>query len=675
MAGWQLLHAVPALPPSLAIGVGCHLRCASISTPAATPARAAHDRVRRRRVRRISSAALALRFDAARPTRIPHDRHVRFVGRRTMACSARRCAGLTGLRRDAGQSRAQGAGRRCSGRPAIAPVVEQSLDRTFRPLATGRCCSRMRTLSRSASAPRTATPGSIRRAADARSGLGYVGGPAGGVAFGIRNFWQSHPAQLDIRGAQERRREVTMWLWAPDAPPMDLRFYHDGLGQDTYEKQLEGARHHLRGLRARLRHAARRRAHQRTHAVDAAVDAERARSARTRADALRRTGSHGRRRPQTLHRSPASSAGTFSLPLATTPNTRRSRSSSTACSTSISDQQDQRRWYGFWNYGDVMHTYDSDRHVWRYDVGGFAWDNSELSTDLWLWHVLPAHRPRRHLPLRRGHDAPHRRSRRPPPRPLRPLGTRHDVHALGRQRQAAAHQHRAEPPLLLLPHRATNASATSCASRSRRRARCARSCPDRKLPGARDRVRDSPQRRLRAPGLRHRLGLARRRMVHRVGAHARPEMRDQARSRACGPSRAQPRGFFTGGARLNLSTRCFRHDAKDRQVSVSHLCVRRSACPSLRRADPVARRARVRAGLAAVLQLYNASAEEQRRRSEKVCGNVESSAGPLGLTAYAAHAKRDATIAGRAWEEFTRAAPASGRISSSNRSESPATMC
>jgi hypothetical protein len=33
-----------------------------------------------------------------------------------------------------------------------------------------------------------------------------------------------------------------------------------------------------------------------------------------------------------------------------------------------------------------MHTYDPHRHVWRYDVGGFAWDNSELSPDLWLWY-------------------------------------------------------------------------------------------------------------------------------------------------------------------------------------------------------------------------------------------------------------------------------------------------
>ena len=49
------------------------------------------------------------------------------------------------------------------------------------------------------------------------------------------------------------------------------------------------------------------------------------------------------------------------------------------------DQVEQNRWYGFWDYGDVQHTYDPYRHEWRYDVGGYAWDNSELATDLWLW--------------------------------------------------------------------------------------------------------------------------------------------------------------------------------------------------------------------------------------------------------------------------------------------------
>ncbi len=51
------------------------------------------------------------------------------------------------------------------------------------------------------------------------------------------------------------------------------------------------------------------------------------------------------------------------------------------------DQVEQRRWYGFWDYGDIMHTYDAARHTWRYDIGGYAWDNSELSPDLWLWYA------------------------------------------------------------------------------------------------------------------------------------------------------------------------------------------------------------------------------------------------------------------------------------------------
>ena len=45
----------------------------------------------------------------------------------------------------------------------------------------------------------------------------------------------------------------------------------------------------------------------------------------------------------------------------------------------------QRNWYGMFNYGDVMHTYDKDRHQWRYDMGGYAWDNTELVPTLWLW--------------------------------------------------------------------------------------------------------------------------------------------------------------------------------------------------------------------------------------------------------------------------------------------------
>ena len=33
-----------------------------------------------------------------------------------------------------------------------------------------------------------------------------------------------------------------------------------------------------------------------------------------------------------------------------------------------------------------MHTYDSVRHTRRYDVGGYAWDNTELASNMWLWY-------------------------------------------------------------------------------------------------------------------------------------------------------------------------------------------------------------------------------------------------------------------------------------------------
>jgi hypothetical protein len=33
-----------------------------------------------------------------------------------------------------------------------------------------------------------------------------------------------------------------------------------------------------------------------------------------------------------------------------------------------------------------MHAYNPERHTWRYDVGGYAWDNTELATPMWLWY-------------------------------------------------------------------------------------------------------------------------------------------------------------------------------------------------------------------------------------------------------------------------------------------------
>jgi hypothetical protein len=169
---------------------------------------------------------------------------------------------------------------------------------------------------------------------------------------------------------------------------MDLRPYHDGLGQKTYDDQLDALKITYEDWEEGLGSP---------YGI--------ARTNEIFVFGLSRTPSPTEmsqladyiRTPPVLVAAPeyiyeTAALGQYWAPLRRrTPSARKSDSSSV-----IQDrleflfqfyrkQIDQRRWYGFWDHGDVMHTYDADRHTWRYDVGGYAWDNSELSPDLWLW--------------------------------------------------------------------------------------------------------------------------------------------------------------------------------------------------------------------------------------------------------------------------------------------------
>ena len=220
--------------------------------------------------------------------------------------------------------------------------------------------------------------GGGRRAA----GFGYVGGVSGGLSFGLRDFWQKHPAQLNIRGAAGDEAEVTLWLWSPEAQPMDLRFYHDGMGQDTYPEQLEGLNityeDHEPGFGTPYGIARTSELMFWANAATPTADTLVAQSAAVRTppqlaaspEALSRAGVFG---------------GLFAPVDRSTPAKAEIEDHLDFLFTYYKDQVEQRRWYGFWDYGDIMHSYDGDRHQWRYDVGGYAWDNSELSPDLWLW--------------------------------------------------------------------------------------------------------------------------------------------------------------------------------------------------------------------------------------------------------------------------------------------------
>ncbi|HSV26966.1 MAG TPA: hypothetical protein VLH60_03650, partial [Sedimentisphaerales bacterium] len=146
-----------------------------------------------------------------------HDRHIRFTGQDN-GLWAEAVRGLTGLRRDPGQTtrEAQVAGMPAPSVEEMDPRVANRLklipawgDFTLSQLSADGFQIRKRT-----------KPGHGWIAAGAgkrASGAGYVGGVSGGMAFGIRHFWQKHPSQLDIRGAASDKAEVTMWLWSPDA--------------------------------------------------------------------------------------------------------------------------------------------------------------------------------------------------------------------------------------------------------------------------------------------------------------------------------------------------------------------------------------------------------------------------------------------------------------------------
>jgi hypothetical protein len=358
----------------------------------------------------------------------PHDRHVRFVSD-AGGVFAESVRSITGLRRDPGEAiaAAQVAGRPL---PPLADWPKNVRDGLPYVPAFGDYRLLQSNADGFTIVKRTASGhGWIPSNAGTRAGgTGYVGGSTGGVAFGVRHFWQSHPGQLDITGAAGDAGSVTLWLWAPSAPAMDLRFYHDGTGQDTFEKQ-----------RAALDIT------YEDYQPDYGTPYGVGRTSELALQLLPATPTPadlvaiGRRieQPPRLLASPARmhAAGVFSDYWAPAgqggAHAPRLEQRLAELFDYYRDQVEQRRWYGFWDYGDVMHTYDPRRHQWRYDVGGFAWDNSELSTDIWLWHYVlhsgraDAFRLAEAMTRHTGEVDVHHIG------PFSPLGTRHGVQHWG----------------------------------------------------------------------------------------------------------------------------------------------------------------------------------------------------------------------------------------------------
>lgn len=204
-------------------------------------------------------------------------------------------------------------------------------------------------------------------------GYAFVGDVSGGLSVGVQDFWQSYPASLQVDSAATQTALMTVYLWSPDAPAMDLRHY-DNVAHDliaSYEDVQPGMSTPYGIARTSTLYLWPQTAYPGREAITAQA------ASLTTDNPLLPT-------PEYLHQKQA--FGIWSLPDYSTDQRAAVEEQLEQYLTYYIKQQQQHHWYGYWNYGDFMHQYDPARHEWKYDVGGFAWDNTELGTPSWLWY-------------------------------------------------------------------------------------------------------------------------------------------------------------------------------------------------------------------------------------------------------------------------------------------------
>jgi hypothetical protein len=205
-------------------------------------------------------------------------------------------------------------------------------------------------------------------------GLVYAGGVNGGIGVGLKNFWQKHPSTLEVSGLNQSLSTVKVWFWSPDSEAMDLRHYDD----ETHVVSAYEGFDELRATPYGISNTS-------EVFLECYPEIPSHEELIEKADVWQS--------PILLVCEPAyyyetKALGIWSLPDTEHPLKARIEEQLDKAIHFYKEEIDQRRWYGFWNYGDWMHTYDSIRHQWRYDVGGFAWQNTELVPNIWLWYAF-----------------------------------------------------------------------------------------------------------------------------------------------------------------------------------------------------------------------------------------------------------------------------------------------
>lgn len=187
------------------------------------------------------------------------------------------------------------------------------------------------------------------------------------TTFQLDDFWESHPSTLQVDRARTDTAIVTLSLYSPEAEPYSFAHY------DTVAHTLEAAYEDVQpGLSTAWGIA-------RTSTIHISQQ-----PLRTATEAGPSYGASLLPTPEYLHRKRA--FGIWSLPTIEDERDADIEQTLSSVMEFYQTEIEKRCWYGFFNYGDVMHAYDTARDEWRYDVGGFAWDNTELGTPAMLWY-------------------------------------------------------------------------------------------------------------------------------------------------------------------------------------------------------------------------------------------------------------------------------------------------
>jgi hypothetical protein len=206
-------------------------------------------------------------------------------------------------------------------------------------------------------------------------GLAFVGDVTGGLGICVKNFWQSFPSELEIQNVKTDTVQFKAWLWSPEAEAMDMRSYDTLAWGHTLAASYEDSQPGFS-----ISTGVGRTSEILLYAFSQVPSYETLNKISEIGNNLPLLSAS----PEYIHNIPV--FGVWSLPDTSTNGKRWIEDQLDKAFEYYQLEVEQRHWYGFWNYGDIMHGYDIERHTWKYDMGGFAWDNTELMPNMWLWY-------------------------------------------------------------------------------------------------------------------------------------------------------------------------------------------------------------------------------------------------------------------------------------------------